>query len=136
MEKPHKKLKVWNEAVSMVVDAYRVVNGFPRTEEFGLVSQIRRAVVSIPANIAEGAARHTRRELLHFLYIARGSLSELDTCFEIAKQLGYMGENALVEMDRKMGIVDKMLSGLITSLKKTVRNSSPLTPHSSRGRQL
>jgi four helix bundle protein len=132
MEKPHKKLKVWIEAVSLVLIVYKVVKTFPRTEEFGLISQMKRAVVSIAANIAEGAARQSRRELLQFLYIARGSLSELDTCLEIANQLGYVEERGLFEIEQKMDVVDKMLSGLIVSLKKTVRNSSPLTPHASR----
>jgi four helix bundle protein len=132
MEKPHKKLKVWSEAVSLVLIVYKVVKTFPRAEEFGLISQIKRAVVSIAANIAEGAARQSRRELIQFLYIARGSLSELDTCLEIAKQLGYVAESGLFEIEQKMDLVDKMLSGLIASLKRTVRDSSPLTPHASR----
>ena len=83
-KKPHRKLKLWQESMGFVVDLYRVLEGFPKAERFGLVSQLQRAAVSIPSNLAEGAARKNKKEFLQFLYIARGSLSELDTQLEIS----------------------------------------------------
>jgi four helix bundle protein len=106
-----------------------LVKKLPKSEQFGLISQIKRAVVSIPANIAEGAARQTRRELLQYLCIARGSLSEVDTYLEIIRRLGYLREEELEEIEKKMTLVDKMLAGLITSLKKSSPHPSPLTAH-------
>jgi four helix bundle protein len=131
MEKPHKKLVVWREGISFVLLVYDLVKKLPKSEEFGLISQVKRAVVSIAANIAEGAARQTRRELLQYLYIARGSLSEVDTYLEIIRRLGYVREEDLKEIEKKMTLVDKMLAGLIASLRKArlAPHSSPLTPH-------
>ena len=84
MNKPHKKLNAWSDAVDLAQQIYRVTERFPSNEQFGLTSQIGRAAVSIPSNIAEGAARQTKKEFLNFLHIAKGSLSELDTQLEIA----------------------------------------------------
>jgi four helix bundle protein len=84
MEKPHKKLDAWKESMNLVILVYELTRQFPQNEVFGLISQLRRAVISIPGNVAEGAARQTRREFIQFLYIARGSLSEVDTYIEIA----------------------------------------------------
>jgi len=77
--KPHKKLKAWKLAMDIVADVYKITEKFPSDERFGLVSQIRRSVVSVSSNIAEGAGRNTQKEFVNFLHIARGSLSELDT---------------------------------------------------------
>ncbi len=118
MEKPHKKLVAWQESMSLVYIIYELVKRLPRSEEFGLTSQMRRAAVSITANIAEGAARQTTRELLQFLYIARGSLSELDTYMEIVKHLRYIEAEKSAEIDQRMERVDKMLAGLMQSLKR------------------
>ncbi len=79
MDKPHKKMKVWQEAMRAVREMYRLTNLLPSEEKFGLISQMRRAAVSIPCNIAEGAARRGKKEFKNFLSIAQGSLSELDT---------------------------------------------------------
>ena len=84
-EKPHKRLIVWQKAMDAVEEMYRLTEHFPSEERFGLVSQMRRASVSIATNIAEGAARQTTKERLQFLFISRGSLSELDTQLEIAE---------------------------------------------------
>jgi len=118
MDKPHKKLDVWKESIALVILVYELTRRFPKEELYGLVNQIRRAAVSIPANIAEGAARQTRREFLQFLYIARGSISEVDTYLEIAKRLGYIGQESIANVDKKMTRIDKMITGLIHSLKK------------------
>jgi len=118
MDKPHKKLNVWKESISLVILIYDLVKRFPKNEEYGLVSQIKRTAISIAGNIAEGAARQTRREFIQFLYIARGSISEVDTYFEIASRLGYIPPESIAAIDKKMMDVDKMLTGLIHSLKR------------------
>jgi four helix bundle protein len=93
-EKPHRKLQVWQASMDFVVELYRELQNLPPHEKFGLIGQLQRAAVSIPSNIAEGAARKNTRELLQFLYIARGSVSELDTQLEICFRIGYMQEPA------------------------------------------
>jgi four helix bundle protein len=79
MEKPHKKLDAWRVAMELVLDVYGYLDMFPKEEKYGLIDQIRRATISVPSNIAEGAARQTQKEFVQFLHIAQGSLSELDT---------------------------------------------------------
>lgn len=118
MDKPHKKLDVWRESIALVKLVYELASRFPKNEEYGLSSQMKRAVLSIPGNIAEGAARQTKREFIQFLCIARGSISELDTYLEIGKTLGYIEKEGVTQLDNKMLAVDKMLTGLIKSLKK------------------
>ena len=78
-EKPHRKLKLWQASMDFVTELYKELQSLPVHEKFGLISQLQRAAVSIPSNLAEGAARKKTKELIQFLYIARGSLSELDT---------------------------------------------------------
>ncbi len=94
---------------------YALSAGFPREETYGLVSQMRRAAVSVPSNIAEGAARSGKREFLQFLSIARGSLSELDTQLILARDLGFPGDYPVVS--EKVEQVFKLLAGLINSLR-------------------
>jgi four helix bundle protein len=117
MEKPHKKLDVWRLSMDLVIEVYKVTEGFPKDEKFSLTEQIRRSAVSIPSNIAEGAARQTKKEFVNYLHIAQGSLSELDTQLELAKRLQYLKEKEWKELDSIMERVDKMLSGLIRSKK-------------------
>lgn len=83
MDKPHKKLEVWQQSILLVPKVYGLLGQFPKSEEYGLINQIKRCVVSVSANIAEGAARHTKKEFTQFLHVAQGSLSELDTHIEI-----------------------------------------------------
>jgi len=89
LKRPHARLDVWQEAMSLVEMIYAYSSRFPDAERFGLTAQIRRAAISIPSNIAEGAARRSSPEYQRFLSIARGSLSELDTQLHIATRLGY-----------------------------------------------
>src|SRR5919205_127820 len=88
--RPHEKLEVWNRAVEFVTAVYRMSDKFPKEEKFGLTSQIRRAAASVPANIAEGAARDSPREFVHFLSNAQGSASELATELLIAHRLEFL----------------------------------------------
>ena len=105
----------WRKAMQLVTEVYRVTGGFPDTEKFGLVSQMRRAAVSLPSNIAEGAGRGTDKEFSRFLQIARGSLFELETQIEIATRLGLINQaNGLTEQIDHMFA---LLSNLIQKLK-------------------
>jgi len=117
MEKPHKRLDVWKLAMELVGEVYRVTASFPARETYSLTDQIRRAAVSVPSNIAEGAARQTKKEFVNYLHMAQGSLSERDTQFELAKRLGYLGKEAWEQLDTHLERIDKMLSGLIRSQK-------------------
>ena len=116
MDKPHKKLKVWQDAMGTARDIYRLTNLLPSEEKFGLISQMRRAAVSIPCNIAEGAARRGKKEFKNFLGIAQGSLSELDTQLDLCVLLEFLEAKVLGEVEEKLIRVDKMLTGLIRSL--------------------
>lgn len=110
--RPHEKLEVWETSVDLVVDVYRETDTFPKEEKFGLTSQIRRAAVSVPANIAEGAARHSSKEFAHFLSNAQGSASELSTELLIARRLGYLREESHTAMQNKLDSVGRMIVGL------------------------
>ena len=112
MEKPHKKLDVWRLSMALSQAVYRLTAVFPSEERFGLVSQMRRAAVSIPSNIAEGAARSSTNEFRNFLSIARSSLSELDTQLDLSRDLGLISEISRAELDRLLVRVDKMLYAL------------------------
>ena len=108
--RPHEKLDVWKR--------YKATDSFPKEERFGLTSQVRRAAVSIPANIAEGAARQTDREFINFLAIAQGSASELETELLIAYRLGYVEEAAHSKMRAALDDISRMIVGLSRHLKQ------------------
>jgi len=118
MEKPHKKLDAWKLSMDLVIDVCRETEEFPIREKYGLSDQIRRATVSIPSNIAEGAARQTRKEFANYLHIAQGSLSEMDTQLELAQRLGYIDEKTQRLLDIRMDRIDKTITGLIRHLNK------------------
>ena len=111
----HYDLKVWQVSIQLVKKIYVVTTAFPNEETYGLVSQMRRAAISIPSNIAEGAARGGTKEFIHFLGVARGSLSELETQLYISKELGYV-TNAQ-DVDSQIEEIFRLLGGLISSLK-------------------
>jgi len=113
----HKDLDVWKQSIDLVKDIYILTSQFPKEETFGLTSQIKRAVVSVPANIAEGAARGHKNEYIQFLYISLGSQSELDTLLIISEKLGYLSGQE--DYSKKINAIKQMLNGLIASLKKT-----------------
>ena len=115
---PIVKLKVWQVSVNFVVKLYKALENLPAQERFGLRSQLQRAAVSIPSNIAEGAARKHTKELIQFLYVARGSISELDTQLEICLRVGYLEKAVHEHFSTKLEEISKMLNGLIISLAK------------------
>lgn len=117
----HHDLDVWRDAIDLVAVVYRASASFPPDERYGLTAQIRRAAVSVPSNIAEGSARRSRAELLQFLYIARGSLAEVETQLQIARRLAMLGDDD--ELDETLDKVFAKLGALINSLK--ARNDAP-----------
>jgi four helix bundle protein len=120
MKRAHKNLDVWKEGVALATDIYRVTESFPKSEMYGLSSQMRRAVISISSNIAEGAARNSTKEFAQFLNIAGGSLSELDTQIEIATNLGFVDIAQKQVIEEKIESISKKLAGLIGKVKKMV----------------
>jgi four helix bundle protein len=105
------------KAVDFVITVYKATNSFPSDERFGLTSQVRRASVSIPANIAEGAARKTNKEFLQFLSIAQGSSSEVETELLIALKLGYLKRELYNELRAEIESIGRMLVGLSSHLR-------------------
>ena len=95
-ERPHYRLDAWKEAMSLVRTIYEVTRAFPKEELYGLTQQMRRAAVSVPSNLAEGAARTSRKEFSQFISIAKGSLSELETQLLIAADLQYIDREGLI----------------------------------------
>ena len=118
-DKPHKRLDLWTKAIDLVMMVYEVTRSFPREEEFGLRSQLRRAAVSVPSNISEGLTRTTKKDKLHFLNIAQGSLTELDAQLEISERLGYVSGEKSTMLAEVQTAVESLLSGLIRSLRKS-----------------
>jgi four helix bundle protein len=116
VRRKHHELVAWQVAVELVSDIYKLSASFPHTEQYGLTSQLRRAAISVPSNIAEGAARTSKKEFLHFLSVARGSLSEIDTQLTIAKRLGLISDDTQIQesLDRVFGLI----GGLIRSLER------------------
>ena len=113
----HKDLRVWQQSIEMVTSIYKMTMTFPKDEVFGLVSQMRRAAVSVPSNIAEGYARGTDREKLHFLRISSGSMSEIETQLMLSLNLGYIGQDAYDILSEQITSVWKQLNSLISSVK-------------------
>jgi len=116
MLKNFKELKVWQKAYQLCLEIYRVTRKFPKEEIYGLTSQVRRSAVSIPSNIAEGYGRKTTREYIQSLYIAYGSNCELETQILLSGDLGFIGKEDLLGLQKEIGDVERMLKGLINSL--------------------
>jgi len=114
----HRDLKVWKAGIELSVEVYRLTEGYPKSEVFGLVSQMRRAASSVPANIAEGFARQHRNELMQFLHIAKGSLCELDTFLFLSERLDYASQDAVNKLRSAIDEVGKMLHGLMGSVNE------------------
>ena len=111
----YRDLNVWQNAMNLVEDVYKITANFPKEEKYGLISQIRRCSVSIPSNISEGFMRKSTKEYIQFIYISLGSLGELDTQMEIAIRLKFMESQK--EFNEKLLLIRKQLYGLVKSLK-------------------
>jgi len=116
--RPHEKLDVWKKSVGFVVALYKATESFPKDEKFGLTSQLRRAAVSIPANIAEGAARRSDKEFGYFLSNSQGSVSEVETELLIAHRLSYLQEGNYASLLSSLDEIGRMLTGLSHNVKQ------------------
>ena len=114
----YRDLEVWQKAMRLVVECYKVTKEFPKHEIYGLSSQLQRAAVSIPANIAEGRERQHRKEFLQHISIANGSIAELETHIQIAERLSYLDKNQAKCLLDQTAEIGRMLNGLRNSLKK------------------
>lgn len=110
--RPHQKLEAWSKAIELVTDVYRSSEHFPKEERYGLTSQIRRAAVSIPANLAEGAGRRSSKEFAYFLSNSQGSASELETELIIANRLGYLDETTFAKLISQLERIGRLITGL------------------------
>jgi four helix bundle protein len=115
--KPHKHLNSWIKSFELVKVLYGVTSAFPNEERFGLTSQIRRAAVSIPVNIAEGASRKGKKEFIHFLHISLGSLTELDTLLLLSRDLNFIPKDKSDVLINELDIIEKLIYGLIKKLE-------------------
>lgn len=117
MGKPHHKLEVWKRSISFVTEIYKITTKYPSEEKFGLMSQMRRAAVSIPSNISEGAARNSNKEFINFLGIAQGSAAELETQIQISQNLEYINSEQSKGLLQELDEISRMILGLQRSLK-------------------
>jgi four helix bundle protein len=116
--KTHKDLIAWQKSISLVTDVYSITKSFPKDEIYGIVNQLRRASVSVPSNIAEGAARASKKEFCQFLYISLGSASEMETQIIICENLKYLDIDVSNSLQSKLIEIRKTILGLIFSLKE------------------
>lgn len=114
--KGFRNLNVWQKAYSMTLNIYNLTKSFPKNEIYGLVSQLQRAAVSVPANIAEGYERNHRKEYVQFLFVSKGSLGEVETHLLLAKDLGYLSEDDYSAIEAIRSETTRLLKGLIKSL--------------------
>ena len=125
--KSYRELLVWQKGIDLVVIAYKATAGFPKSETYGLISQIRRAATSIPANIAEGYGRGTRKEYLQFVMVAQGSLKELETHFIVSEKLSYLTASQAARLLTQTDELGRMMGSLIRKLKASSSASTPYT---------
>lgn len=114
--RPHQNLQAWSQSVELVTTIYRTTERFPKEERYGLTAQIRRAAVSIPANIAEGAGRRSPKEFVYFLSNSQGSASELETELIIANNLGYLDKANCAQLISKLERIGRLITGLSRSV--------------------
>jgi four helix bundle protein len=118
--RPHENLDAWRKAIDFVLEVYKASESFPKKERFGLTSQVRRAAVSVPANLAEGAARSSMKEFAHFISNAQGSASEVETELLIAHRLGYLSRETHLSLRRAHDNPGKMLNGLARHVRQRI----------------
>ena len=122
MKRTHEDLRVYKAGMELVKEIYEITKAFPKEELYGITGQIRRAAVSIVANIAEGAARGSRKEFIHFLNISRGSLSEVEALIDVSHMIGYINDDIKDQLKNKSADVSSLLSGLINSIRKRLKS--------------
>ena len=115
-----KDLTLWQEAMELVIDVYKITKQFPKSEMYGLCSQMQRCAVSVPSNIAEGHQRNSTPQFLQFISIARGSLGELETQIILAFRLEYLDKNTKEELLNRVARVGRLIGGMMKSLKAKV----------------
>ena len=125
-----KELMVWQKAIDLVTEIYKITRAFPKEEVFGLVSQMQRAAVSIPSNIAEGHERNSDKEFAQFLCIARGSLAELETQIIIAEKLSYITKEQRISILNNCYEIGRMINGLLKKIN-SLQSLLPATSHQS-----
>ena len=118
MLRNYKDLKVWQKAYTLCLQIYEVTKSYPVEERFGLSSQLRRAGVSVPSNIAEGYGHKSTKQYIQYLYVSYGSICEMETQLLLAKDLHYLKEVNFVELNSQLSEVERMLKALIKSLEK------------------
>ena len=114
----HKDLDVWKKSIDLVAEIYEITKSFPKDEIYGITNQIRRAAVSIPSNVAEGAGRNHDKEFIQFLYISLGSCSELETQIVISSKIKYIDGKTMDEMLSKISDIRRMILGLIRAVTR------------------
>jgi len=124
MSKDYTKLKVWELADKLAIMVYQLTKSFPKSEIFGLTSQMRRSAISVPANIAEGSGRKYQKELLQFLYISSSSLKELSYYIHISKNLSYFNKEDYEKVYSLSEETSRVLRGLINKVERDLNNSS------------
>ena len=118
----YKKIKAFQEADKLVKHIYKITQNFSKEEIYGLTSQIRRAGISVPANIVEGASRQHKKDYLNFLYIARASLAEMQYLIHLSSSLQMISHSELEKLDNQIGMTSKILYGLISSVSNEISN--------------
>ena len=116
--RPHQKLEVWKKSIDFVVSLYKATDTFPKEEKFGLTSQLRRAAVSIAANIAEGAARTSDKEFTYFLSNSQGSASEVETEMIISHRLRYLSDGTFQALSVQLDEIGRMITGLSQHIQR------------------
>ncbi|MCM2310427.1 MAG: four helix bundle protein [Steroidobacteraceae bacterium] len=125
--KSHRRLVLWQKSIRLAAEIHQVSRRLPKHELFGLAAQMNRAAISIPSNVAEGAARHTTRDYMRFLYIARGSSAEIDTQLVLAEEMGYFTHDELAPVLAISDEVGRLLNAVITALHRRLNHQPPLT---------
>ena len=119
----YRQLVVWQKSMRLVTDVYRMTENFPKVEMYGLTSQLKRSIVSVPSNIAEGQGRDSTREFIHHLSIAYGSLMEAETQIQIAVNLSYIGQIEADKLIEQAAEVGRLMNGLSRSLRKSLTDN-------------
>jgi four helix bundle protein len=120
----YRDLETWQQAMTLVEEYYRVTTSFPKSEQYGLSSQIRRAACSIPSNVAEGRCRRSTKVFANHVDIALGSHGELETCLEIALRLGFLPTPEKRKLSERCGVAGRLLNGLYNSLESKLLSGS------------